>query len=256
MDRYRGRLAHMVEVAAEAGFAGFEPETVMLPADWSAASLDTVLGSNGLDLAALCLVDAWQSSSESEAEKAHADRVIDAVRRTPGAIINLVHAPGADRSDLRARQTNALACMRDIAIRAASVGVVCSFHPNSPPGSVFRLPDDYDVMLNELDPLIGYTPDTGHLVAGGMDPLAIIRRHRDRVKYVHIKDASAGGGWAPTGDGVVDIPGIANYLAETGYDGWLTFEDESPLAERDPDGAVARAGEYIQRTFGNGRLST
>ena len=35
---------------------------------------------------------------------------------------------------------------------------------------------------------INFCPDTAHLVAGGGDPAELIRRHADRIVYVHLKD--------------------------------------------------------------------
>jgi inosose dehydratase len=245
IDRYRGKVEHMTGIAARAGFTGFEPETIMLDKDWTASGLRLALDDSRLQLAALCLVDAWRLPKETDAERRHADRVIAAVAAFPGAMINLVHYPGVDRSDLAERQANALSCMAAIAERAAQRGVACSFHPNSPAGSVFRIAEDYDLLLSKLHPMIGYTPDTGHIAAGGMDPLAVMKQYRDRIRYIHVKDRFAGGSWAPTGEGAVDIAGIVEYLVATGYDGWIAFEDESPLAESDPDAAVMNAGRYV-----------
>jgi inosose dehydratase len=79
-----------------------------------------------------------------------------------------------------------------------------------------------------------------------MDPLDIVRTYRDRVDHLHVKDFAADGSWAATGTGVVDIRGVLSFLTATGYDGWVTMEDESPDAERDPDTAVLRNGDYVR----------
>jgi inosose dehydratase len=246
LNAYRGRIAHMADVTAGAGFTGFEPETIMLGDGWSAGALKTVLSSAGVDLAALCLVGRWSASAESPKERAEADAVIAAVAGTPGSVVNLVLYPGADRADLRERQRNALQCMRAIAERAEAAGVQCSFHPNSPAGSVFRTAPDYAYLLEHLDPRIGFTPDVGHIAKGGMDPVTMIAATLPRVRHVHIKDIDADGEWAPTGRGVLDIPQIVDLLTDGGYAGWIAFEDESPLAQRDPDAAVRAAGSYVQ----------
>jgi inosose dehydratase len=248
LERYRGRVQHMVATAAAAGFAGFEPETVMLGDGWTADGLDRVLDENGIGLAALVLVRAWRAPSETDAERAEADAVIDAVARHPEARIVFVNEPGADRAQLRERQRNAVACMTAVSRRAAGRGVRCTVHPNSPAGSVFRTAEDYDVLEELLrDTEIGFTPDLGHIAAGGMDPLTVVRHWRERVDHVHVKDVAPDGTWAETGEGTIDIPAVLGYLAETGFDGWVTFEDESPAAERDPDAATAKNGDYVRR---------
>jgi inosose dehydratase len=253
IDRYRGRLDHMVCVAAEAGFTGFEPELVMLGDDWDITRLSDTLAAYDVSLAALCLVEPWRGSTESDAERADADRVIDAVTALPGAIINLCQYPGEDRQDLEERQQNALACLAEVARRAEDRGVHCTFHPNSPPGSIFRTREDYAVLLDGLPETIGFTPDLGHLANGGMDPLEVVKTYRERVDHVHIKDFAADGSWAETGAGLIDIPAVVAYLADTGYQGWITMEDESPEAEHDPDTAVGRNGAYV-RTVLNGAM--
>jgi inosose dehydratase len=69
-------------------------------------------------------------------------------------------------------------------------------------------------------------PDTGHLQAGGGDPVQLSRDYRDRVPYVHLKDIDAQGTSVPLGDGVLDVAGVVDVLRETGYSGWITVETD------------------------------
>lgn len=245
LDTYRGRVEHMVKQAARAGFAGFEPEVIMLGDTWTPAGLAAILHRHRVELAALVLVEDWRSSTETEAERANADRVIAAVATIGANRVVLVPAPGRDRSDLRERQRNAVACMTAVATRSADLGVAVTFHPNSPPGSVFRTAEDYALMAELLPDILGYTPDLGHIAKGGMDPLAVVRAWRSRVDHVHIKDLATDGSWAPIGGGIVDVDAVLNFLAATDFAGWITFEDESPQAEADPDAATARNGDMV-----------
>ena len=246
IDTYRGRLDHMAATAANAGFAGLEPEIVMLGNDWSGATLTSTLDRYGIALAALCFVQPWSGAVETDEEARAADSAIAAVAGIPGAILNLCQLPGTDRNDLAERQMHAIACVAAIAERAADRGVHCTFHPNSPAGSVFRTADDYDLLLDRLPDHIGFTPDLGHVVNGGMDPLELLMKYRDRVDHIHYKDIDVGGEWAETGAGTVDFVAVTDYLSRTGYHGWIVMEDESSRAERDPDGAAARNGDYVR----------
>lgn len=250
MHRYRGRLDHMISIAAQAGFSGFEPELVMLGDSWSTAGLKELLDRHGLELAALVLVEPWRGRTETPAERADADSVINCAAVMPGAKIILCPAPGADRRNLVERQDHALSCMAAVARRAAERGIPCSFHPNSPAGSVFRTAEDYDRMASLLDPLINFTPDLGHIARGGMDPLAVVAQWGDRVDHIHVKDLAADGTWAEIGTGIVDVPAVLDHLCARGFSGWVTFEDESPSAEQNPDAAVARNGDYVTRLIG------
>jgi inosose dehydratase len=246
---YRGRVGHIARIAAEAGFAGIEPEVVMLGDGWSAAALLAELDRHGISLAALCLVERWSGSRETEREARAADQAIEAVALSPGTVLNLCQDPGADRTSLAERQRNALGCLSAVSARAADRGVHCTFHPNSPAGSVFRTAADYEVLLDGLPDRIGFTPDLGHIVKGGMDPLEVLKRYLDRIDHVHYKDISPAGDWAPTGEGVIDFPQITGYLARMGYTGWIVMEDESPEAAADPDGAARRNAEYARTTL-------
>ena len=74
---------------------------------------------------------------------------------------------------------------------------------------------------------------------------------------VNFMDEAVTGAWtvdlankaAMSGEGVLDIPTIVSTLDDVGYGGWIAFEDESPLAERDPDEAVRRTGAYVRRSL-------
>jgi inosose dehydratase len=248
-ERYRGEVEHMTDVVASAGFAGFEPEVFMLDGKNDPEVVRAMLRERRLELAALCLVEHWRGARESDVERQSADRAIAFTARFPEARLSLCQMPGPDREDLGGRQRNLLACVEEIARRAEDAGVACTYHTNSPPGSVFRTADDYEVLLDGLDERIGFTPDLGHIARGGMDPLEVVRTYRSRIDHLHVKDMHADGTWAPTGEGEVDVIGVCAYLRETGYEGWIVFEDESPGAQRDPDGAARPAARFAREAL-------
>lgn len=91
--------------------------------------------------------------------------------------------------------------------------------------------------------------DSGHLLIGGTDPVALAGRHAGRVGHVHLKDvraelaervrageigysaAVADGLYTPLGDGDVDIAEMVGVLRDSGYDGWYVLEQDTALAE-------------------------
>jgi inosose dehydratase len=251
-ERYRDRLGHILDVMAAAGGAGCEPEVCMLGEFASApARLREALDRRGLQLAALCLVADWRQAKETQTERVAADRTLDYLRFFPGTLLLLCQMPGKDQERRRERQRNALACINEVARRAANRGIASAFHPNSPPGSVFRTREDYDVMLEGLDASgVGFAPDSGHMLRGGMDPLATIESCRGLVKHLHFKDIAANGEWTKMGRGITDFSAIVAYLTKTGYDGWIMVEDESPEAERDPDAVTLANGKYLRDELG------
>jgi inosose dehydratase len=80
-----------------------------------------------------------------------------------------------------------------------------------------------------------------------MDPIATLRRYRERIDYIHFKDidpvafadimgerirffdACARGVMCPIGSGSIDYPGMRALLTECGYGGYITIGQE-----RDP----------------------
>lgn len=89
--------------------------------------------------------------------------------------------------------------------------------------------------------------DTGHLLIGGTDPLALTREVPERIRHAHLKDVDAGlaakvqsgeltytqavaaGMYVPLGAGDVDIAGIITALEDNGFDGWYVMEQDKIL---------------------------
>lgn len=251
-DRYVGRLPHILGVVrAAGGFCGIEPETGMLGAYYrDPRALKDVLAQHGLQLGALTLVCAWTGPAETDEERREAERCFAYLKTFPGAHLMLCHAAGPDRSDLRQRQENALACINAVAARAAEHAIVSSFHPNSPPGSVFRVAEDYRVLFDGLDSrVLGYAPDSGHIARGGMDVVKTFEAYRPLIRHVHFKDMTPSGEWAGMGEGIIDFPRIVTMLRDTGYVGWIMVEEESQAAEADPDSVTLRNGRYLRQSL-------
>ena len=249
-EQYKGKLEHIMEVCAKAGFTGIEPETSFMQHLEDPKLMQEALNQHGLELAVLCVVEDWLHPEETEEEKARAAKWIKFLRHFPDTILLMVQMPGADRSNLVERQKNMISCVNAFAKRASDQGITCSYHPNSPSGSVFRIESDYEILLEGLDDrYIGYCPDVGHIAKGGMDPMKIIQQYRSQVNLVHYKDMYEDGRWAPTGEGIIDFIGITNYLKDTGYEGWIIMEDECDETITDPDGMTMKDGAYIENVL-------
>ena len=112
-------------------------------------------------------------------------------------------------------------------------------------GTFVETPAEMDRLLGSTDPdLVGLLLDTGHCVYGKGDPLEVLKRHRGRVRYLHLKDARAdelrhvrtsdismGEAWkrgvfCPLGEGVVDFPRVIETLRSQAYAGWLIVEQD------------------------------
>jgi inosose dehydratase len=145
-----------------------------------------------------------------------------------------------DRGDW-ARLTDAL--RRVAAIATGEFGLRVSFHSHA--GTHVEFEDEIERVLTDLEPAeLGLCVDTGHYTYAGIDPVAMLRRHGDRVAYLHLKDlddrrladaianrttferAVADGIFRPLGDGCVDFAGVREVLDTLGYDGWVTVEQD------------------------------
>jgi inosose dehydratase len=121
--------------------------------------------------------------------------------------------------------------------------------------------NEIDYLMERTSPeLISLLLDTGHAVFAGIDPLDLISRYGDRIKYVHLKDirsevlrtteqeqlnfmdAVRAGVFTVPGDGAIDFIPIIKALKSNNYNGWMIVE-----AEQDP--AKAPPLEYAKKAF-------
>ena len=250
-EKYAGKVGHILNITKKSGLLGIEAETGMLKGYFdSAEALQNLLAEKGVEFAALCVVCDWLHDGETAEEKLLADKSINFVRSFPNSMLVSCQMPQNDRSNLAERQKNALTCINNVAKRAADAGIKNVFHPNSPPGSIFRTHDDYKLMFDGLDSnYVGFAPDSGHIINGGMDVYDIFRDYMSVIKHVHFKDVGTDGGWKIMGEGITDFAKIVDMLSRGGFDGYIMIEDESPEAEDDPNAVSIKNGEYIRSTL-------
>jgi inosose dehydratase len=249
-EQYKGKLEHIMEVASRAGYKGIEPDSSFLHHLSDPALMKKALDKYALDLAVFCYVEDWRNPKETDEERERADKWIKFMEHFPESLFLLVQMPGKDREDLHERQKNLLSCVNEIARRAADRGIQCSYHPNSPMGSIYRTEEDYKVLLNGLDRrVIKYTPDLGHIAKGGMDPLSIVKEYHELVNCVHYKDMYEDGRWAAMGEGVIDFVGVTAYLKNIEFRGWIVVESECDEAITDPDLVALKDGQYNKRVL-------
>jgi len=121
---------------------------------------------------------------------------------------------------------------------------------------------EIDFIMENTDPrLVSFGPDTAHLVAGGCDPVAIIRKYADRVKFIHLKDITGAGmesagmqagvevysSFRELGEGIVDFPAVFSILDDSGYDGFLTVElDRSRFTNKE---SAVMSMKYLKENY-------
>jgi inosose dehydratase len=197
-------------------------------------------------------------------------RTLDVLAEYPGAVALLADAGTPERfaaagqpAELRrtalAGETLEAAVTRLAAAaqRCRDADVPAALHPEV--GSYVESPAEIAAFLDALDEeLLGLCLDTGHMLIGGGDPVALARRWSNRIVHVHLKDVSGAllervrtgeldverawedGLFCQFGDGVVDLLGVLDALG--GYGGRIVVEQDR-IAVRAADVEAVREAE-------------
>jgi inosose dehydratase len=111
------------------------------------------------------------------------------------------------------------------------------FHHHA--GTAIESPAEIEALLANTE--VGICYDTGHALAGGGDPVDVLRLCRGRLEHLHLKDVDpATGAFCPIGEGGVDFDAVFAEL--DGYDGWTVLEQDR-VAVRVEDLPAVRAVE-------------
>ncbi len=132
----------------------------------------------------------------------------------------------------------------------AGQGVPLAFHHHM--GTGVETETELDLTMQNTGDAVGLLVDTGHLVFGGGDLLAVIGRYGHRINHVHAKDIRADilktvnlekdsfldcvlrGVFTVPGDGMIDYHAVMQALADNSYEGWVIVEAEQDPALADP----------------------
>jgi inosose dehydratase len=142
-------------------------------------------------------------------------------------------------------------------------GLRTVFHPHC--GGYVEAPWEIDELMARTDPaLLGLLVDTGHILYGGGDPLAVLNRHADRVWHVHFKDCddrvaaqarSSGLGYLQAvrsqvfcelGKGAVDFAAVVAALRQMRYDGWIVVEQDVFPGYGTPMDSATRNRQFLR----------
>lgn len=246
---HAGKLSHMIEVTAKAGFKGIEPIHYWMGDLNEPVKLKNSLATHGIELAAIALCLKWNNSSITQDEKNETIATIDLLKHFPGAMLCLVQIP-TGRHDILNRRKLLVDHLHWTASLATAHGINTTFHPNSPHHSITRTEEDYTVLLESLNPaLCGWTPDVGHIINGEMDPLQTMKKYQSLINHVHYKDWDGQPEFALMGNGVVDFIAITKWLNEINYNGWIICEDEGKEALENPDQVTLHDGDWVNKNI-------
>ncbi len=274
--------AEVVAATARLGYAGIEDGTGA-PAD--AAGLRALLQREGVALAGAyrwaTLTDPERAAAELDAAVAVAERVA----ACGGEALLVAEHWTEERRALAGRAAEhpeaaldaaswARLCdhLNTLGRRVAAAGVRLAFHPHV--GTPVETPAEVDRLLAGTDPaVVGLCLDTGHTAYAGGDPVELVRRHAQRVAYVHAKDVDRQaladarrrglglldglrrGVFAPVyvtppHRSTVDLDAVGAVLRAAGFSGWVIMEcDRNPRAGN-PAAEAANARQRLAEAFG------
>ena len=124
--------------------------------------------------------------------------------------------------------------------------------------------DEICALFDRTTLAVGLLLDTGHCAAAGFDYRELIKHYGDRIVHIHLKDVRAdvmrdvrtgdlsfntgvlNGMFTVPGDGSVDYSGIADFVRQTGYTGWIVVEAEQDPGKAPPLATVTRARQFIK----------
>lgn len=265
----------VLKECADAGYKGIELGPVgFMPED--PTELGEALDEFGLELIGGVVFRAFH-------DPAQWDDVMDGAVRTCKALkahgaehfvlidsISPRRAPTAGRAAEAEQMDDAeWAAYRDRLVTVAKMGaeeygLIPELHPHA--GGFMDFEPEVERILAEVDSdTMKLCLDTGHCTYAGFDPVAFMRRHMDRITYVHFKstdaevkakaianrtgfyDACGQGIFCNLADGEVDLPAVRELLLETGYEGWCTIEQDcDPTLDPDPAGDARKNREYLE----------
>ena len=142
---------------------------------------------------------------------------------------------------------------------------------HSSPDSHVAFEDQIEKLLEETDPeLVCLGQDIGHLAYRGVDPVDFVRRHRDRIPYLHLKsvdpelqkrvaaqeipfiEAVEMGMFCELSRGLVDYIAFRDLLEEIHFDGWAIVEQDMYPAPFDKPFPIAKRNREYLREIGMG----
>lgn len=246
-ERVLSEMASVGLRATEAGPDGY------LPTD--PAAMAELLGSHGLDLVGGFL-PLRLHDEDDQRWRAQLAEVADRFAAAGGDVVVLAAAADREGYDAPAELADAewrtlLAQLEATAELAAARGLSATLHPHV--GTVVERPEHVErVLAGSRVPLCW---DTGHVMAGGGDPLDVPRRVPERIGHVHLKDvdarlarsvaarelayseAVARGLYRPLGAGDAGIAELPALLQRAGYTGWFVLEQDTALEAEPPRGS-------------------
>ncbi|WEK49088.1 MAG: sugar phosphate isomerase/epimerase [Candidatus Kaistia colombiensis] len=251
-DCWAGGPDDLLDAIAAGGYSGIEITDTMIGSyAGQPEAFGQALASRGLELVAFaCASDSgYTEPGRLASDLAMINRTLDFVAAFPGAVLSLGSATIVSPGDLDGKFAAAADLYNAAGELGQKAGVPVAVHPSSHHNTLLFSRADYNRLFALTDPLLlGWVPDTGHILRGGMDILDTLAIYRDRIRYLHLKDVDATGDWQMLGSGICDTRAVVDIVAASpNFNGWLVLEEESDIAAADPAKAVRTNRETMRQ---------
>ena len=257
-----GKDREAIDDVAALGYHGIQLRSNVY-AEWGEkpAELKALLASKKLEL--LCF-SSGSVDAVPEKQEGHLQTHIKHARFVAalgGRYLQVVSNRPKDRAPT-ADEFKALgALLNEIGKRSAEIGPRLVYHNHM--HAFGESPDEVARVLELTDPkYVSLLLDIAHYGQGGGDPAAAVRRHKDRLAVVHLKDvisplpgytgeARNSYKFVELGQGKIDVPAAVKALREVGYAGSLIAElDAPPYPGQTAKGCAATNKAYIADKLG------
>jgi len=248
-NKWKGNVEDILKAISDAGYSGIEITNTMIGKYYnSPESFGEVLKKYGLEFPALGFVPlhGFTDSGFKDEEISEAIRGIDFVSHFQGCRLVLAGGSTKARDNIENKFETMCTIYNKVAEIALKKDVPVDVHAHSHAGSIIETEEEYDKLMKMTDEsLVGWNPDTGHIVRGGVDLLYLLRKHKSRITHLHFKDVSNNGKWKLMGKGICNFNDVLLLLQEIDFNGWIICEEESEDARNDQFGSILKNRKYI-----------
>ena len=174
-------------------------------------------------------------SQDDGQDYARAEQLVRFLERHGASCMNIQAARRPETGVTEKHLADTVTKVTKIAQMAQAAGVAPCLHNHY--ATITERENEVAYIAERTDPdLLKLTIDTAHVVLGGMDLLAMVKRYAGRVGYVHMKDVVPERDpdqpwWSrfrDLGRGIIDFQPFVAVLERAGFDGVLCVEMDRP----------------------------
>jgi inosose dehydratase len=251
---WRGNDRQAIEDISAVGYKGIQLRSNCIEEFGSPQKMRDLLAEHSLQFVALSSGDLDVETADPAAAIAHHVSNCRFLQEAGGMYLQIIdkkpkHAPAAaDYKRLGQMLT-------ELGKQTADLGIPLGYHNHM--GAMGETPEQVDRVMDASDPrYVKLELDVAHYFEGGGDPAKAIVKYRDRLLFLHLKDAkplAAPDGkhdfqFAELGQGNVDLAAILKALNEVKFRGWAIVELDGPTeGTHTPKQSAEVSKQYLQK---------